>query len=60
MAAGLLNGRAVRYRVPAPAVQDGIAYITEDRKVEGFFETMSIKLNSMSGSGQDRYRQVLA
>ncbi|MEO8557639.1 MAG: sugar ABC transporter ATP-binding protein [Rhodospirillales bacterium] len=40
-----LNGKAVRYRVPAPAVQDGIAYITEDRKIEGFFETMSIKLN---------------
>ena len=44
-----LNGKAVRYRVPAPAVRDGIAYITEDRKVEGFFETMSIKLNVYVG-----------
>jgi simple sugar transport system ATP-binding protein len=35
-----LNGKAVRYRVPAPGVRDGIAYITEDRKIEGFFETM--------------------
>jgi simple sugar transport system ATP-binding protein len=37
-----LDGRPVRYRVPQPAVRDGIVYVTEDRKVEGFFETMSI------------------
>ncbi|PHP65643.1 ABC transporter ATP-binding protein [Zhengella mangrovi] len=37
----VLNGRPVRYRTPAPAIRDGIAYITEDRKVEGFFETMT-------------------
>jgi ABC-type sugar transport system ATPase subunit len=24
------------------AVRDGIVYVTEDRKLEGFFETMSI------------------
>ena len=36
-----LNGHKVRYRTPAPAIRDGIAYVTEDRKVEGFFETMS-------------------
>ena len=35
----------VRYRTPRPAVRDGIVYITEDRKVEGFFETMSIAEN---------------
>jgi simple sugar transport system ATP-binding protein len=40
-----LNGRPVRYRVPRPAVRDGIIYVTEDRKVEGFFETMSIAEN---------------
>lgn len=40
-----LDGRPVRYRVPRPAVQDGIVYITEDRKIEGFFETMSIADN---------------
>ena len=44
-----LNGRNVRYLVPAPAVQGGVAYITEDRKVEGFFETMSIKANIFIG-----------
>jgi ABC-type sugar transport system ATPase subunit len=40
-----LNGNPVRYRVPAPAVRDGIVYVTEERKAEGFFETMSIAEN---------------
>ena len=40
-----LDGRPVRYRVPRPAVRDGIVYVTEDRKIEGFFETMSIAEN---------------
>lgn len=44
-----LNGKSVRYRVPRPAVLDGIAYVTEDRKVEGFFETMSIAENLNMG-----------
>ena len=45
----LLDDKPVRYRVPAPAVRDGIAYVTEDRKVEGFFETMSIARNIYLG-----------
>jgi simple sugar transport system ATP-binding protein len=45
----LLHGRAVRYLVPAPAVRDGIAYVTEDRKIEGFFETQSIAGNIYLG-----------
>ncbi|HEY4066573.1 MAG TPA: sugar ABC transporter ATP-binding protein [Burkholderiaceae bacterium] len=45
----LLDGKAVRYRVPAQAIRDGVAYITEDRKAEGFFETMSIKANIFVG-----------
>ncbi len=40
-----LGGRSIRYRVPRPAVRDGIVYVTEDRKLEGFFETMSIAQN---------------
>jgi simple sugar transport system ATP-binding protein len=44
-----LSGRPVRYRVPRPAVKDGIVYVTEDRKVEGFFETMSIGDNIHMG-----------
>jgi simple sugar transport system ATP-binding protein len=45
----LLNDKPVRYRVPAPAVRAGIAYVTEDRKVEGFFETASIARNIYLG-----------
>jgi simple sugar transport system ATP-binding protein len=45
----LLNGKPVRYRVPASAVRDGIVYVTEDRKVEGFFETTSIARNLYLG-----------
>ena len=40
-----LRGKPVRYRVPRQAVRDGIAYITEDRKVDGFFETMTVDQN---------------
>src|SRR6516225_8367647 len=45
----LLRGKPVRYRVPASAVRAGIAYVTEDRKVEGFFETMSVARNIYLG-----------
>ncbi|RXH28640.1 MULTISPECIES: sugar ABC transporter ATP-binding protein [Bradyrhizobium] len=45
----ILEDKPVRYRVPAPAVQAGIAYVTEDRKVEGFFETASIARNIYLG-----------
>ncbi len=45
----LLRGKPVRYTVARSAVRDGIAYITEDRKVEGFFETMSIAQNIYMG-----------
>lgn len=40
-----LDGKPIRYRVPKQAIDDGIVYITEDRKLEGFFETMSINEN---------------
>jgi len=44
-----LDGRSVRYNTPRPAMRDGIVYVTEDRKLEGFFETMSIAENLYSG-----------
>jgi ABC-type sugar transport system ATPase subunit len=44
-----LNGKAVRYRVPRQAVHDGIVYITEDRKLDGFFETMTADDNVYLG-----------
>jgi simple sugar transport system ATP-binding protein len=52
-----LDDRRVRYNVPREAVKDGIVYVTEDRKSEGFFETMSIAENLFSGllsSGRER------
>jgi simple sugar transport system ATP-binding protein len=45
----LLRDKPVRYLVPAPAVRDGIVYVTEDRKLEGFFETKSISENIYLG-----------
>ncbi len=44
-----IRGKRVRYRVPAQSLREKIAYITEDRKIEGFFETMSIKANIFMG-----------
>ncbi len=45
-----LRDKPIRYRIPAQAVRDGIAYVTEDRKVEGFFETMNADQNIYAGS----------
>ena len=56
----IFNDRPVRYRVPASAVAQGIAYITEDRKVDGFFETMSISRNIYAGVlAKERLERVL-
>ena len=44
-----LEGKPIRYRVPAQAIDDGIVYITEDRKLNGFFETMGIAENIYLG-----------
>ncbi len=40
-----LEGQEVRYALPAQAVADGIAYVSEDRKLDGFFETMNATEN---------------
>jgi ABC-type sugar transport system ATPase subunit len=44
-----LRGQPIRYRVPRQAIDDGIAYITEDRKANGFFETMIVDDNAYIG-----------
>ena len=44
-----IDGEPKRYLVPAPAVRDGVVYVTEERKAEGFFETMSIAENIYMG-----------
>jgi simple sugar transport system ATP-binding protein len=41
--------KSVRYRTPRAAVSDGIVYVTEDRKGDGFFETMSVAENIYIG-----------
>jgi simple sugar transport system ATP-binding protein len=38
-------GREVHFRMPRAGVKSGIVYVTEDRKVEGCFEQMSIGEN---------------
>ncbi|MGV3553419.1 sugar ABC transporter ATP-binding protein [Rhizobium sp.] len=45
-----LRDKLVRYRVPRQAMQDGVVYVTEDRKIEGFFETMTIAENLHMGA----------
>jgi len=45
----LIDGKPVRFRTPRRAVRNRIAYVTEDRKVNGFFETMSIAQNIYIG-----------
>ncbi|MDX3975395.1 sugar ABC transporter ATP-binding protein [Shinella sp.] len=44
-----LNGKAVRFNVPRGAVNNRIAYITEDRKLDGLFDTMGIAQNIFYG-----------
>ena len=44
-----LDGRPIRYRVPTQAIDDGIVYLTEDRKVYGLFDTMDIEKNIYMG-----------
>jgi ABC-type sugar transport system ATPase subunit len=43
------NGKPIRYRTPKEAIDDGIVYITEDRKVNGYFETMTVTNNIYMG-----------
>lgn len=55
-----LNGQPVRYRVPRQAMKDGIVYVTEDRKSEGFFETSTIAENLYAGLlASEQHRSAL-
>ena len=51
-----LEGKPVRYRVPRHSMLDGLIYVTEDRKLEGFFENMSIRENLEIGQLAARKR----
>jgi simple sugar transport system ATP-binding protein len=48
------ENRSVRYRTPRAAVGDGVVYVTEDRKGDGFFETMSVAENIYIGQISSR------
>ena len=53
-------GRDVRFRLPRPGIKSGIVYVTEDRKVEGFFDQMSVAENlHMSLMAADLERNLL-
>ncbi len=49
-----LDGKSVRYRTPRQAVNDGVVYVTEDRKGDGIFETMSVARNIYVGQISSR------
>jgi simple sugar transport system ATP-binding protein len=49
-----LGDRSVSYRTPRAAVGDGVVYVTEDRKGDGIFETMSIADNIYVGEISSR------
>jgi simple sugar transport system ATP-binding protein len=48
------ENRSVRYGTPRAAVGDGVVYVTEDRKTDGFFETMSVAENIYIGQISSR------
>ncbi len=55
------EGHPVRFRTPREAVKRGIVYVTEDRKLEGFFETMTVGENifvNMLGSDKSNVQIV--
>ena len=55
-----LDGREVRYSAPSQAIADGIAYISEDRKQEGFFDTMGVTRNiGLGWLGKFRGRRIV-
>ncbi len=49
-----LENKSVRYQTPRAAVGDGVVYVTEDRKGDGFFETMSVAENIYIGKISSR------
>lgn len=44
-----LREKEIRYRTPAQAVRDGIAYVPEDRRRDGIFDTLTIAESIYAG-----------
>ncbi|WP_276120132.1 sugar ABC transporter ATP-binding protein [Pararhizobium qamdonense] len=53
-----LNGKIVRFSVPRQSINQGVAYITEDRKQDGIFDTMGIAQNIFYGKLSKRANPV--
>ena len=41
----VINGKEIQIRKPSDAIQEGIALVTEDRKMDGFVGGMAIEEN---------------
>lgn len=41
-----MEGKEVHYRIPEQAMQDGVGYVCEDRKVEGLFLKQDVRYNT--------------
>ncbi|MDF1602214.1 sugar ABC transporter ATP-binding protein [Nocardioides sp. YIM 152315] len=54
-----LNGKAVRFRTPRPAIRSGLAYVSEDRKAYGIFSDQTIDDNIYIGYLGSRRRLPL-
>lgn len=51
-----LDGRAVHFRSPREAIDAGVVYLTEDRKVQGLFLDMTVKDNvNLAVLGRDAF-----
>jgi ABC-type sugar transport system ATPase subunit len=48
-----LNGRPLKIARPQDAIRNGIVYLTEDRKAQGLFLTMSVEDNLVAPNLQD-------
>ncbi|MDR3211938.1 MAG: sugar ABC transporter ATP-binding protein [Planctomycetota bacterium] len=55
----LINNRTLRIRSPYDAIQNGMAFVTEDRKGSGLALILSVKDNSSLASMRKSYRGVL-
>ena len=47
----LIDGAPVRIDSPRTAIDSGMAFLTEDRKISGLFEPLSVALSTQTRSG---------
>jgi ribose transport system ATP-binding protein len=54
----ILEGKKVEFKSPKEAIENGIMYVTEDRKSEGLVLTMDVKSN-ITLSSLDKFKRAL-